>query len=155
MGPFFLRELYTSFSSWLMDLRVINCSGTFQFGLEETPSHQTHKGGLPICGSNWNMRAMIIFPSPSAVERKGSHPNKSVTSPQCIHLLYTQWLSLWCGLWFSCKKIDCFLWLQLGISSSHRLIDCMSKPNNTFSEKLSYSYSQGLWSSFDLITGAW
>lgn len=55
-------------SSWLTDLRVINDSGTFQFGLEKTPTHQTHRVVYPsgIWGP-W------IPPPPLAVERKNSH----------------------------------------------------------------------------------
>lgn len=57
------------------------------------PPHQTHRGGLPICRSDWNIRVMDP-PHPSlspACGKKGltHHPNKSVTSPEYMHLLYT------------------------------------------------------------------
>lgn len=72
----FFPKGFMHLSSWLTDLRVINYSGTFQFGLEETPTHQTHRGGLPICRSNWNMRAINLFFPPRLWKEKAHIPIK-------------------------------------------------------------------------------
>lgn len=71
----FFPEGIIHLSSWLIDLRVINYTGTFQFGLEETPTHQTHRGGLPICRSDWNMWAITFFP-PRLWKKKAHIPIK-------------------------------------------------------------------------------
>lgn len=95
-------------------------------GWRRPPLTQTHRGGfthlwkqLEYEGHDSSPTSPPPPPLRSAVERKGSHPHKSVTSPQRIHLFYTQWLSL-----LQIVKIDlCFLWLQLEVQSLHMSVD--------------------------------
>lgn len=132
---------------------------------------------LPICRSNWNTWTINFFSSPpSAVERKGSHPNKSVTSPECMHLFYTWWLSSCCRLqprflslptpfawasWGCAHKMCCNLTnhsVQPVQWRSFVVVRCrivaLGVTFTTFGENLPYSYSQGLWGSSDLTLGA-
>lgn len=132
---------------------------------------------LPICRSNWNTWTINFFSSPpSAVERKGSHPNKSVTSPECMHLFYTWWLSSCCRLQPRFLSLPTpFAWASRGCAykmccnlTNHSVqpvqwrsfvvvrcrIVALGVTFTTFGENLPYSYSQGLWGSSDLTLGA-
>lgn len=132
---------------------------------------------LPICRSNWNTWTINFFSSPPRLwKEKGSHPNKSVTSPECMHLFYTWWLSLCCRLqprflslptpfawasWGCAHKMCCNLTnhsVQPVQWRSFVVVRCrivaLGVTFTTFGENLPYSYSQGLWGSSDLTLGA-
>lgn len=132
---------------------------------------------LPICRSNWNTWTINFFSSPPRLwKEKGSHPNKSVTSPECMHLFYTWWLSSCCRLqprflslptpfawasWGCAHKMCCNLTnhsMQPVQWRSFVVVRCrivaLGVTFTTFGENLPYSYSQGLWGSSDLTLGA-
>lgn len=132
---------------------------------------------LPICRSNWNTWTINFFSSPPRLwKEKGSHPNKSVTSPECMHLFYTWWLSSCCRLQPRFLSLPTpFAWASRGCAykmccnlTNHSVqpvqwrsfvvvrcrIVALGVTFTTFGENLPYSYSQGLWSSSDLTLGA-
>lgn len=73
-GSFSLRKLYCTYSFLLTHRpqsdKLLWCIPVWAGGDPHSPDTQ---GGLPFCRSNWNMRAMIFFFPPLAVESKGSH----------------------------------------------------------------------------------
>lgn len=132
---------------------------------------------LPICRSNWNTWTINLFSSPPRLwKEKGSHPNKSVTSPECMHLFYTWWLSSCCRLQPRFLSLPTpFAWASRGCAykmccnlTNHSMqpvqwrsfvvvrcrIVALGVTFTTFGENLPYSYSQGLWGSSDLTLGA-
>lgn len=132
---------------------------------------------LPICRSNWNTWTINFFSSPPRLwKEKGSHPNKSVTSPECMHLFYTWWLSSCCRLQPRFLSLPTpFAWASRGCAhkmccnlTNHSVqpvqwrsfvvvrcrIVALGVTFTTFGENLPYSYSQGLWGSSDLTLGA-